>query len=255
MKRASIVLTIALLLSAVVYAQAPQTPAATPQNAAPKPATPASAVPPPTSGVAVIDFGRALTGNVEGVRATNKLQAEGTQRQNRFQAKLKEGQDAQAKLQTGGAVMNDQTRTDLTKKVDQVNIEAQRMQDDFQREMGQLQEEYLGPVAAVVRKVIDKYAQDKGYAIVFDTSGESNNIMFRAEAIDITDEVIPKIDDEFAKNPLSKAPVAAPATGAPRPQTPAATGAPRPNTNPPAANPPAPANPAAPKPTDPAKKP
>src|SRR5438105_1647517 len=104
MKRASLITLVALFLAVAGYAQAPAAPA---QNPAPKPAAPpASAASIPAGGVATVDFTRALTSNVEGVKATNKLQAEGSKRQNEFQAKVKEGQDAQSKLQTGGAVMN-----------------------------------------------------------------------------------------------------------------------------------------------------
>jgi outer membrane protein len=224
-----------LLLSAVAYAQTPPASAPPPQTAAPRPAATSSAAP-STGAVAVIDFMRALTENGEGKKATNKLNAEFTSRQSKLQAKQKEGQDAQSRLQAGDKVLADAVKADLSKKIEQVSTDLNRMNEDYQREMQEMQQQYLAPIADVVKKVVASYAAEKGYAVVFDISQEANNIIFKSDAADITQDVIVKIDDETSKNPI-KAP-AGPATAAPA--------------RPPAATPTTPPKPPAP---DPTKKP
>src|SRR5262245_53420285 len=107
MKRASLLIVTMLLLTAVVFAQAPTAPATPPpQTAAPKtPAAPAG--PPPTAGIAVLDFTRALTGTGEGTKAANKLNVEFQSRQKKLQDKNQEGAAAQNELQTKGNVISE----------------------------------------------------------------------------------------------------------------------------------------------------
>jgi outer membrane protein len=235
MRRLTYLCLMTLLLSAVAYAQTPTpaAPATPPQAAAPKPAAASSA--PSAGAVAVIDFMKALTENGEGKKATNKLNAEFTSRQTKLQAKQKEGQDAQSKLASGDKVLAESVKADLNKKIEQVSTDLNRMNEDYQREMAEMQQQYLAPIADVVKKVVANYAAEKGYAVVLDISQEANNIIFKSDGADITQDVIVRIDDETSKNPI-KTPTAAP-TGAPA--------------RPPAA----PATPPRPPTPDPTKKP
>jgi outer membrane protein len=217
-----------LLLSAVASAQTPAAPATPPQTAAPKPAVTSSSAP-STGAIAVIDFMRALTENGEGKKATNRLNAEFTSRQTKLQAKQKEGQDAQSKLQSGDKVLAESVKADLSKKVEQVSTDLNRMNEDYQREMGELQQQYLAPIADVVKKVVSNYAAEKGYAVVFDISQEGNNIIFKSDAADITQDVIVRIDEETSKNPI-KAPTGAPTAAPARPPAAAPTTPPKPPT-------------------------
>jgi len=230
MKRLTYLCMMTLLLSAVAYAQTPAAPATPPQTAAPRPAAPAATSAAPSNGtVAVIDFMRALTENGEGKKATNKLNAEFTSRQTKLQAKQKEGQDAQSKLASGDKVLAESVKADLTKKVEQVSTDLNRMNEDYQREMAEMQQQYLAPIADVVKKVVSNYAAEKGYAVVFDISQEANNIIFKSDAADITQDVIVRIDEETSKTPI-KAPTGAPTAAPARPPAGAPATPPKPPT-------------------------
>jgi len=90
--------------------------------------------------------------------------------------------------------------------------------------------------------VLDKYGRDNGYAVILDVSSQQTPVLFAANGIDVTREIV----DLYNKN----AP-AAPATSSAPPATPGATTAPaaqRPGT--PLVKPPATATPrpATPKP-------
>ena len=210
MKRASLLILMTVLLSVVVFAQAP---AAPPQTAAPKPTTAAApAGPAPTAGVAVLDFTRALTGTGEGTKAANKLNGEFQSRQKKLQDKNKEGADAQTELQTRAALISEARKAELSKKIDQVGVDINRMNDDYQREMSELQQQFLGPVADMVRKAANDYAIEKGYAVVLDISSDSSNIVYKNDAVDITDSVILKVDEMTPKAPAARPPSTAPAS-------------------------------------------
>jgi Skp family chaperone for outer membrane proteins len=218
MKRASLLIVTMLLLTAVVFAQDPTKPItpATPasQTAAPKTTPAAPAGPPPTAGIAVLDFTRALTGTGEGTKATNKLNVEFQARQKKLQDKNQEGAAAQTELQTKATVISEARKAELSKKIDQVSTELTRMNDDFQREMSELQQQFLGPVADMVKKAANDYAVEKGYAVVLDISSDSSNIVYKNDSVDITDAVILKVDEMAPKAP---APAARPSGAAPAP--------------------------------------
>ncbi len=228
MRRASLLILITLLMTSAAFAQAP---AAPPQTAAPKPAAPAGV----TGGIAVIDFMKAVTGNGQGTMATNVLMAENNKRMALLQAKQKEGQDAQTQLTTQDKVLSEARKAELTRIIDRVQTDITRMQDDFNKEMQDLQQTNLAPVAAIVRGVMEKYAAEKGFALVLDIGGDANNVVFSNPGVDITQEGILQADAQT------------PRAGAPRP----ATGLPAAAPKPPATPPPAPKPPV----PDPSKKP
>jgi outer membrane protein len=80
-------------------------------------------------------------------------------------------------------------------------------------------------------QVLTKYSADKGLTMVFDLSGQPNNVLFASSAIDITSDII-KMYDSAAPVTPSAAPAKAPATSSSAPATaprrPAAAPAPAP---------------------------
>src|SRR5437867_9370078 len=149
MRREILVVLVLILLPATLFAQTPaaqpQTPAPVPPAAAPKPspATPPAVAATAAGGarVGVIDFQRAITENADGKKAQDKFMAEINKRQEVFTQKQKSLDDMQNKLKTQGPVLNDETKADLSKQIDRTTTELQRMNDDAQKELGELQQQ------------------------------------------------------------------------------------------------------------------
>jgi outer membrane protein len=181
-----------LLLPVAAFAQA--TPPA--QPAAPTaPRPPAAAA----SKVAVIDMRAAMTGNAEGKKAADQWTAEFTKKQAEFERLQKEAQDLQARLNTQSAALSEAARVDLTRQLDQKNTELARKNEDAQKELGDLQQRLLEPIAAVTNRVLNAYATENGFALVFDRASEFNSIVYADDVIDITTEIIRRVDAEMAK--------------------------------------------------------
>src|SRR5215471_10413906 len=128
MRKLSLVVLIGLLLPAAVFAQAPAAGA------------PAAASSPGAGRVAVVDFQRAITENAEGKKAQERFMAELNKRQKDFEDKQKAMTEAQNKLQTQDKVLSDSVKADLSKQIDKMNTELQRMNDDAQKDLGDLQQ-------------------------------------------------------------------------------------------------------------------
>jgi outer membrane protein len=207
MRKLSLVVVLGLLLCSAAFAQAP------------------AASAPGAGKVAVVDFQRLVTENADGKKAQEKFTAELQKRQKEFEDKQKAMTDAQTKLQNGDKTLNDTAKSDLAKQIDRLNTELQRMNDDAQKELGELQQTLFRPIMEKAQTAVGTYSTENGFAVVFDSSSQASNIVHADPVADITTEIIRRMDATPSK----------PAAAAPTPAAPKPTGT-------------APATPPAPKP-------
>src|SRR5712691_4535069 len=119
-----------ILLPAALLAQgqAPAQPAQpAPAAQPPKEASVAAAAAAGTGRVAVVDFQKAVVDNTEGKKAQERFMAEVNKRQKDFEDKQKSLADAQNKLQTQGQALNETAKADLSRQIDRLNTDLQRM--------------------------------------------------------------------------------------------------------------------------------
>ena len=140
--------------------------------------------------------------------------AEVSRRQKDFEDKQKSLQDSQNKLQTQGQVLTDAVKADLGRQIEKLNTDLQRMNDDAQKDIGDLQQQLLRPIADRAQKVLQAYSVENGFAVVFDVSNQANNIIYVQDVADITTEIIRRVDTELVKTPVT------PASAAPKPAEP-----------------------------------
>jgi len=203
-----LIVSVLMLLPAVVVAQ---NPAAPPQAAPPAPAAAPRQTPPPAasspgagtaaagSKVAVIDFQRAVTENQDGKKAQDEFLKEISKRQTDFDKKQKSLDEMQNKLKTQEKVLSDPVKADLTRQIDQTTTEMNRMNEDAQKELGEIQQRLFRPIAERASKVLNAYAQETGYSVVFDVSSQANSIIYVQDVADITTEIIRRVDAEAGK--------------------------------------------------------
>ena len=220
-------LTLALLGAAAAGVALAQTPAA-----------PASAAP---TKIAVIQIQAALAATKEGQKAAAEMETKMGPRKKDLDGKQAEIKDLQEKLQRGGNTLSDAAKEDLTRTIDLKTKSFNRQIEDAQAELEQEQQKTIGVLGQKMMAVIDKYAQQNGFALVLDVSSQNTPVLYASNSVDITKDII----DLYDKTVFTPTPAAAP-------PAPARSAAP-----PPAARPAAP--PAAPKPivaplTSPAKK-
>ena len=229
--------SLALVLSgAPAFAQAPAPAAPPPAPAQAAPAAPAPQPPAPFpvgAKIAFIDFQRVAAESVEGQISTVKINALVNKKQAEGAEKAKALQANQQKLTQSGAVMSDAARSALEKDIERQTREGERFQQDAQAEINELQQELQLDFQKKILPIVQQVREEKSLQILF--SRADAGIVSWDPGIDLTSDVIKKLDAITPKG-------AAPAATAPRPAAP------------PAARPPASA-PAAPRPTAPAAPP
>jgi Skp family chaperone for outer membrane proteins len=200
MRNVTVLLVIGLSLPAALLAQAP-----------------AAGAPAGAGKVAVVDFQKAVTENSEGKKAQEKFMGELNKRQKEFEDKQKALTDAQTKLQNGDKALSETAKADLAKQIDKLNTELQRMNDDAEKELRDLQQQLFRPIMEKTQDVVKSYSTENGFAVVFDVSSQANSIVYVQDVADITTEIIRRVDATPTKAPA--APAAS--TPAPKPAEPA----------------------------------
>jgi outer membrane protein len=164
--------------------------------------------------IATVDFERLVVGSAAGQKAANEWNTKYAEAQQRLQARQREIEDDQNKLRTQSNVLSEAARAELTRGIERKTTELNRLSEDAQREMEELRARLLQPITETAQRTLQAYVNEKGFTLVIDTSNPGANIIHVNETLDITNDVIQRVD---AAAPAPAAPAAAPAP-APAPQ-------------------------------------
>ena len=185
-----------------------------------------AASPAPTAGkVGVINIQAAIASTAEGKQAAAELQSQFTPRMNDLQNTQKQIEDLRSRLQAGQSTLSDEEKARLTREGDQLTRTYQRKQQELQDDTNDAQQEVVNRIGRKLVDILNKYSKENGYAVVLDDSSQQTPVIYAANQIDVTQDIIRLYDQSY---PVKNAPTGA--ATAPRP-------APRP----------APATPAQPK--------
>ena len=181
--------------------------------------------------VGIIHIQNAIIGTKEGQKAAAELQQRSAPKTKELEKKKQEIDVLREQLNKTSSVGSEEAKQKLMRDIDAKTKAFNRDVEDAQAELGQEEQKVLNELGGKMLSVIDKYAKDNGYTLILDVSNQqTSNVLFAANGIDVTQDVVALYD----KGAATAAPAAAPAGGAAAPGTPAA-------------KPPAP-KPAAPKP-------
>lgn len=167
--------------------------------------------------VAVIQVQTAILSTKDGQKAAGELQSKFAPKKAELDKKQADIQAMQDQLKKGQATMSEDARTKLMRDIDTANTRLQRETQDAQSDLDEEQSKVMQQLGGKMMAVVEKYAQQNGIAMVIDVSNPQTPVLWAAQAIDITQEIV-KLYDQA--NPAAAG--AAPAAAAPRPAAPAA---------------------------------
>jgi len=209
MKAFVVVMALSVTLAAApTFAQAPAG-APAPAKPAPAPAAPAAApvqTPPAPkpfpqgSKVAYVVLQRIANESADGRVATTRIQALQQKKAAELTEKNKQLTAAQQKLEKEGAVMSAAVGAELQKTIERLNVEVQRFTQDAQAEVQELQQTLQQEFQQRLEPVLQQVATDMGLQFVF--NGPDAGLVWADAALDISGEVIKKLDS--AKPPTTK---------------------------------------------------
>ena len=161
----------------------------------------------------------AITSTAEGKQAAAELQSKFAPRQTDSDNMRKQLDDLQTRLRTGQTTLSDDEKARLAREGDvldaHLSAQAAGSAGRFQRRAAGRGE----PHRPEDDGILDKYSKDNGYAVIFDTSAQQTPVVFAANQIDVTQDIIRLYDQANpgeGRSALRSAPPAAPST-APKP--------------------------------------
>jgi len=168
--------------------------------------------------IGIISVQQALVATKDGQRAVQELEQQFAPKRKELEKKQQAVQQMQAQLQKGSAVLSEDQRRKLMGDIDQQTKAFNRDQEDYSAELEQAQGRILQELGQKMMAVLDKYAKEKGFAIILDVSNQQTPVLYAANEVDVTKDIIELYD----KNAGTAAPAAKPAPAAPAPAAPAA---------------------------------
>ena len=184
-------------------------------------AAPAASSAAPTK-VGVIQIQAALAATKEGQKAAAELETKLGPRKKELESRQSEIKELQDRLQRGGNTLSDSAKEDLTRNIDTKTKSYNRQLEDAQAELEAEQQKLVNVLGQKMMAVIDKYAQQNGFAIVLDVSNQNTPVLYASNTVDITKEVI----DLYDKTSFTPTSSGTPARSAPPAARPAAAPAP-----------------------------
>jgi outer membrane protein len=183
-------------------------------------AAPAAAA---VSKVGVIDVQVAITSTAEGKQAAAELQSQFAPRQSELSNLQKQMEDIQTRLRTGQSTLSDDEKARLGREGEQLQRTFQRKSQDAQDDFNEAQREIVDRIGRRMIDVLGKYSRDNGFTVILDRSGQTSPVIFAANSIDVTQEIIRLFDQSYpakAAATTPRTPAQTPRAPAPKPQTP-----------------------------------
>ena len=169
-----------------------------------------------TQKIAVINMQTALAETADGKKAVADLRSKFGPKDQEFQRRSQDLQAKQEQLRKTQNTISEDAKTKLEADIAAATRNLQRDSDDAKADMEQEEQKTVQDLGGKIVQVLNKYASDNGYAMVFDVSGQPNNIMFASAAVDVTRDIIALYDKNA---PASQMAAPAATTSRPAPST------------------------------------
>jgi outer membrane protein len=170
---------------------------------------------PASTKVGVINIQAAIAGTAEGKQAAAELQSQFSPRTAELQNMQRQIQDLTARLQNGQTTLSDEEKARLQRQYEQQSRLFQRKQQEFQDDSNDAQQDVVNRIGRKMIDVIDKYSKENNYAVILDESSQQTPVIYAANQIDVTQDIIRIYDQSY---PVKTATSASPAAPKPAPK-------------------------------------
>ncbi|MGH9672912.1 MAG: OmpH family outer membrane protein [Bryobacteraceae bacterium] len=153
--------------------------------------------------VGIIHVQQAIVNTKDGKKAFGDLQSRFEPRSKDLEAKKNAIAALQQELSKGSNTMAEERRATIQREIDSKTKSLNRQAEDAQTEWEQEQNKLINELGQRLIVVLEKYARENGYSMVLDVSSQQSPVLWVADGIDITKEIV----DLYDKNAPAAAPV------------------------------------------------
>lgn len=149
------------------------------------------------SKIGVLNMSVAIQSTQEGKQDSNELDAKFAPRQQELQNLQKQLQDIQTRLQTTANTLSDAEKYRLADQGNKLQREIQRKQQEAREDLQDAQQDMVDQLGRKMMTVIDKYSRQNGYAVIIDTSSQQTPVVYAAEGINVTEDIVKMYDQTY----------------------------------------------------------
>jgi len=106
-------------------------------------------------------------------------------------------EEKENRLRTQDRLMSAAAKTQLNREINDDKVAFDRRNEDYQRELSELQNRLLDPVAAKAQAELATFVNEKGYTLLLDLSAQNGNVVWANPANDVTAEVLKRMNQTF----------------------------------------------------------
>ncbi|GIU74981.1 MAG: hypothetical protein KatS3mg004_2068 [Bryobacteraceae bacterium] len=175
--------------------------------------------------VAIINIQGAIVATKDGAKARESIREKYEPRAKQIEALNNEIQKLRNQLATLANTASQETRDKISREIDDKQKKLQWDSEDLQNELQQEEGKLVNEIGQRMMQIIDEYAKQQGFALVLDVSSQQSPVVWAANGIDITQQIVELYDKRYGAGEASgakPAPAAKPAAGAPAAGAPAA---------------------------------
>jgi outer membrane protein len=166
--------------------------------------------------IAVVNIQLAIASTGEGKQAAAELQARFNPEKNELDQLQQRIEDLQGRLRNGERTLSDEEKARLAREGNELSRRYQRRQQELSEDANDAQNDVLDRIGRKMLTVLDRYAQQNGYSLVLDVSGQATPVLYASNQVDITQTII-KLYDQAHPVKAATAP-AGPAPAKPAPK-------------------------------------
>lgn len=141
--------------------------------------------------IGVINIQAAIASTKDGKKAGADLQARFGPKKTDLDKRQADIQQLQAQL---AKVTDDGERQRLTREIDQKTKAVNRDMEDARAELDQQEQKIMNDLGGRVIAVLEHYAKEHGYTLILDISSQQTPVVYAAESINITKDIIDLYD-------------------------------------------------------------
>ncbi len=145
--------------------------------------------------IGVMNVQKVLVTSTSGKSAKEKFDQKMQDLQTKFKAEEEELVTLQKEIENKSSAWNEETKQVKVRDFQKKRRELQEKSEDARFELKNLQDKELAPILKALEGVVASFGQENGYTLILDSK---NGVIFFSDAVDITDQLVKKLDAAMA---------------------------------------------------------
>jgi outer membrane protein len=157
--------------------------------------------------VGILNMQSAILATKDGEKARDAIRTRFEPRAKDLEARQGELARLRDQFTKGANTMSAEAREKLSREIDDKQKKAQWDSEDMQNELQQEEQKLVNEIGQRMISVIDEYAKANTFAVMFDVSGQQSPVLWAANGVDVTTQIVELYDKKFgAGAPAAAAP-------------------------------------------------